>query len=310
MEMRAFGKTGFKVTALGYGSGPVGFLGTDKKQASDILNTLLDRGVNLIDTAAAYMGAEEVIGEAIGKRRSEYVLVSKCGREVDELGDEAWTEKVVTFTVDRALKRLKTDHLDVMLLHSCDLDTLEKGEAIGALVKARDAGKIRFLGYSGDNEAGAYAAALDDVDVIETSVSICDQVNIEMVLPVAARRALGVLAKRPIANAAWKGAAGQQGIYAGYAAPYEERLAKMGLTPAALGFKGAANDVWPEIALRFTLSLPAVSSAIVGTTNAARIDGNIAAAEKGPLSAKTVGAIRDTFLSAESAAGEKWLGET
>ena len=310
MEMRAFGKTGFKVTALGYGSGPVGFLGTDKKQASDILNTLLDRGVNLIDTAAAYMGAEEVIGEAIGKRRSEYVLVSKCGREVDELGDEAWTEKVVTFTVDRALKRLKTDHLDVMLLHSCDLDTLKKGEAIGALVKARDAGKIRFLGYSGDNEAGAYAAALDDVDVIETSVSICDQVNIEMVLPVAARRALGVLAKRPIANAAWKGAAGQQGIYAGYAAPYEERLAKMGLTPAALGFKGAANDVWPEIALRFTLSLPAVSSAIVGTTNAARIDGNIAAAEKGPLSAKTVGAIRDTFLSAESAAGEKWLGET
>ena len=310
MEMRAFGKTGFKVTALGYGSGPVGFLGTDKKQASDILNTLLDRGVNLIDTAAAYMGAEEVIGEAIGKRRSEYVLVSKCGREVDELGDEAWTEKVVTFTVDRALKRLKTDHLDVMLLHSCDLDTLEKGEAIGALVKARDAGKIRFLGYSGDNEAGAYAAALDDVDVIETSVSICDQVNIEMVLPVAARRALGVLAKRPIANAAWKGAAGQQGIYAGYAAPYEERLAKMGLTPAALGFKGAANDVWPEIALRFTLSLPAVSSAIVGTTNAARIDGNIAATEKGPLSAKTVGAIRDTFLSAESAAGEKWLGET
>ena len=310
MEMRAFGKTGFKVTALGYGSGPVGFLGTDKKQASDILNTLLDRGVNLIDTAAAYMGAEEVIGEAIGKRRSEYVLVSKCGREVDELGDEAWTEKVVTFTVDRALKRLKTDHLDVMLLHSCDLDTLKKGEAIGALVKAWNAGKIRFLGYSGDNEAGAYAAALDDVDVIETSVSICDQVNIEMVLPVAARRALGVLAKRPIANAAWKGAAGQQGIYAGYAAPYEERLAKMGLTPAALGFKGAANDVWPEIALRFTLSLPAVSSAIVGTTNAARIDGNIAAAEKGPLSAKTVGAIRDTFLSAESAAGEKWLGET
>lgn len=310
MEMRKFGKTGLEVSALGYGSGPVGFLATDKKQTSEILNTLLDRGVNLIDTAAAYFGAEEVIGEAIGKRRSEYVLVSKCGREVDELGDEAWTEKVVTFTVDRALKRLKTDHLDVMLLHSCDLETLKAGDAIGALVKARDAGKIRYLGYSGDNEAAAYAAALYEVDAIETSISICDQVNIEMVLPITTRSNVGVLAKRPIANAAWKGAAAQQGIYAGYAAPYEERLAKMGLTPEALGFEGAADEIWPEIALRFTLSVPGVSSAIVGTTNPDRIDGNIAAANKGALTAKAVGTIRDTFLSAESAAGEKWQGET
>jgi len=310
MEMRKFGKTGLEVSALGYGSGPVGYLATDKQQASTILNTLLDRGVNLIDTAAAYMGAEEVIGGAIAARRSEYVLVSKCGRDVDETEDEAWSESVVTFTVDRALKRLETDHLDVMLLHSCDLDTLKKGEAIGALVKARDAGKIRFLGYSGDNDAVAYAVALDDVDVIETSVSICDQANIDLVLAEAERRGVGVLAKRPIANAAWKGADSQQGIYAGYAATYEERLAKMALTPAALGFDGAANDAWPEIALRFTLSMPGVSSAIVGTTNAARIDGNIAAAAKGALAQSTVDEIRSSFQRAESAAGESWLGET
>ena len=68
--------------------------------------------------------------------------------------------------------------VDVMLLHSCDLATLQKGEALGALVKARDAGKIRFAGYSGDNEAAAWAAAHPDIAVLETSISIADQRNI------------------------------------------------------------------------------------------------------------------------------------
>src|SRR4030095_3893816 len=106
--------------------------------------------------------------------------------------------------VDRSLSKLKVDRIDVMLLHSCDLATLKKGEAIGALVKARDAGRIAHAGYSGDNEAVAWAAAHPDIAVVETSINIADQVNINGALSVAQKHNLGVLAKRPIANAAWK----------------------------------------------------------------------------------------------------------
>ena len=165
METRGFGKTGLEVSALGFGGAPVGFLETDRRQVTEILNTLLDRGVNLIDTAASYRGSEEAIGEAIGHRRDDYVLVSKCGQALDDIEGAAWSPLLIERTVERALRRLKTDQIDVMLLHSCDLEVLQEGAALGALVKAREAGKVRFVGYSGDNEAAVHAAGLDEVAV-------------------------------------------------------------------------------------------------------------------------------------------------
>lgn len=306
MQRRMFGKTGLEVSALGFGGAPVGFLETEQRQVAEILNSLLDQGVNLIDTAAGYDGSEEMIGRTIGHRRDDYILVSKCGRAMDGIEGAAWSEAAVLNTVDQALKRLQTDHLDVMLLHSCDLAALQKGEAVGALVKARDAGKIRFLGYAGDNEAAAYAAGLDDVAVIETSISICDQANIETVLSLCQQNNVGVLSKRSIANAAWKGAANQRGMYVNYAENYAERLAAMSVTPEDLGFSGA--DDWPEIALRFTLSQPGLSCAIVGTTKPGNVATNLAAAAKGPLPDDGIAKLRAAFKQAEAGSGEQWLG--
>ena len=120
-----------------------------------------------------------------------------------------------------------------------------------ALVKARDAGKTRFIGYSGDNDAAAYAATLPDVAVIETSINIADQNNIDTVLPVARKKNIGIIAKRPIANAAWKDISQQPGMYQSYAAEYTERLRKLKFTPASLGFKstsGNESEAWPEMA--------------------------------------------------------------
>jgi aryl-alcohol dehydrogenase-like predicted oxidoreductase len=193
-----------------------------------------------------------------------------------------------------------------MLLHSCEQEVLEKGEAVEELVKARDAGKIRHVGYSGDNEAALYAAGLDVIDVIETSVNICDQANIDTLLPEAQKRDIGIIVKRPVANAAWLGIGNQPGFYANYATSYSERFAAMGLKPADLGFGG--DDDWPEIALRFTLSQPGVTTAIVGTTNPENAKRNIAAAGKGALPAETIEAIRAAFKRAQNAAGEPWLG--
>jgi aryl-alcohol dehydrogenase-like predicted oxidoreductase len=167
---------------------------------------------------------------------------------------------------------------------------------------------VRFPGYSGDNEAAGWAAARPEIVVIETSISIADQVNIDVVLPVTRGNNIGVLAKRPIANAAWKPLSSQPGLYQGYAKTYTDRFAKMGLKIEELGFKGKSEDVWPEIALRFTLSVEGVHSAIIGTTRPENAERNIQYAEKGPLPPEVVKKIRFAFEKASAGGG--WSGQT
>jgi aryl-alcohol dehydrogenase-like predicted oxidoreductase len=310
MERRRFGKTGLDVSVLGFGGAPIGFLETEAQRVERVLHQLLDQGCNVIDTAAAYAGSEEAIGRAVADRRDEYVLISKCGQAFDDLEGEAWSTKVIAQTIDRALERLRTDVIDVMLLHSCGQDVLRKGEAMGALAEARDAGKIRFAGYSGDNEAAAYACTLSDVAVLETSVNLVDQTNIQDVLPVAKRHNVGVIAKRPIANACWKELEKQPGFYSEYAKTYSKRLQYMELDPTELGVDVDDSDrAWPELALRFTLSQD-VHTAIIGTTSPSHVQANIEIAAKGPLDGEAVSRIRDEFDRAQMQSGASWLGQT
>jgi aryl-alcohol dehydrogenase-like predicted oxidoreductase len=300
MPATRFGKTELRVSPLGFGAAEIGFLKTDRERAAKLLNLLLDEGINVIDTAATYETSEEVIGQSIMHRRSEFTLISKCGQSLSGVDSTAWSEGLIAQTVDRSLSRLKTDSLDVMLLHTCDEPTLRKGEALGALVKAREAGKVKFIGYSGDNQAAAYAATLPEVAVIETSISIADQANIDLVLPAARKHDVGVLVKRPIANAAWKKPSDQPGFYGGYAQPYTDRLTKMKLDPAEM------NLSWPEMALRFTLAQPGMHCAIIGTTNPDNVRKNLEFLRKGPLPKSDEQKIHRAFESAR--AGESWPG--
>ena len=306
MNKRRLGRTGFDVSVLGFGAAPLAYLKTERDRAADVINELLDAGVNLIDTAASYPGSEQFMGENFGNRRDDFVLVSKCGMKIPQSDALPWSADLIAATIDRSLKFLRTDRLDVMLLHSCGLQTLETGEAVGALANARDAGKIRFAGYSGDNDAAALAATLPDIAVIETSVNIVDQANIERVLPLAVKHDCGVIAKRPIANAAWRGA-GAQGIYKEYVKPYVDRLASMKLTPADFGFTGDPNEAWTELALRFTLSFPEIHTAIVGTTDPQHALRNLEFADNGPLPADAIETICTAFRHADP--NGRWLGQ-
>jgi aryl-alcohol dehydrogenase-like predicted oxidoreductase len=304
LPRRRFGRTNLEVSPVGFGGAEIGLLGQEQDHVTDLLNRLLDLGINVIDTAAMYRVSEELIGNAIAARRDEYVLISKCGHEVEGIDGPAWSASLVAETVDRALRRLKTDHLDVMLLHSCELDVLEQGDALGALVEAREAGKVRYVGYSGDNDALDYAAALPEVAVVQTSISICDQANIDGGLALCREHDVAVMAKRPIANAAWKKAEDMPGGYANYAKDYMDRLQRMGISPADFGLEANA---WAELFLRFTLSLPGVHTAIIGTTNPAHVQSNLAAATR-PLDDEAIGQLREAFRAAEAAAGERWEG--
>jgi len=308
MDYTTFGKTGLKVSRIAFGAGPIGYLGASQEQAGQVLNRLLDRGVNVIDTAAAYAGSEELIGKAVGHRRGDFVLVSKCGRKVEGVAGEDWSAQLVAETVNRSLRRLGTDHLDVMLLHTCDLAVLEKGEALGALLRAKEAGKIRFAGYSGDNAAATFAVSQPGVDVLMCSVNLCDQVNLEGALAAAAQAGTGVIVKRSVANAAWKPLDTQQGLYRDYVKPYKDRLAAMGLEPAALGCSGA--EAWLELALRFTLACRDAQVVSIGTTSPGNAEANLRLLEKGPLAPEAVATIRQAFVQAQERLGVTWPGLT
>lgn len=310
MQQNLLGKTGLSVSQLGFGAAPIGMLDIEVQQVGRLLNQLLDRGVNLIDTAACYQGSEDAIGQTVGGRRDDYVLVSKCGH-TSGLDGEDFSPAIIAANIDRSLKRLKTDHLDVCLLHSCGLDVLEKGEALGALVEAREAGKVRFAGYSGDNDAAAYAAALPDVAVIEASINLCDQANLESVLPVCRQNDVGVIAKRPIANAAWKQLDTQPGMYRDYASEYHRRFNLMGVTPTDLGYHGHPEIEWPEIALKFALAHEGVHCAIAGTTSTVNAEHNLEAVNKNPLREEVVERLKAAFAAAREAdPGGDWAGRT
>ena len=199
-------------------------------------------------------------------------------------------------SIDRSLERLKTDRVDLVQLHTCSEELLRQGDVIAVLQKARDAGKTRFIGYSGDSQAARYAIECGAFDTLQTSVSLADQEPITLTLPLAQERGIGVIAKRPIANAVWTKPALPEDHYQ---YPYWQRL-------RALGYEFLETDDAASIALRFTLAQPAVATAIVGTKNPARWPENARLLDAGPLPPAQIAAIRARW---QAVAAPDWIGQ-
>jgi aryl-alcohol dehydrogenase-like predicted oxidoreductase len=297
IERRRLGRTGFTVSALGLGTSEFGQKRTALKLVASILGGALDDGLNVIDTAACYGNSEELIGRAVGHRRQDFYILTKCGH-ASGLDFQDWTPLLIEPSIDRSLVRLRTDYLDVVQLHSCDVEQLRQGDLIEALRRARDKGKTRCIGYSGDGKAALYAAQCGAFDTIQISVSIADQEAIEMVLPAARERDIGIIAKRPIANAAWLG--GSWWPLGSYSRPYRSRLRKLDYD-----FLRRNTEESIATALRFTLSIPGVHTAIVGTTKPARWQQNAALLAQGPLSESEFDSIRMRWCSV---ANSDWIG--
>jgi aryl-alcohol dehydrogenase-like predicted oxidoreductase len=211
----------------------------------------------------------------------------------------AWGKADIAKSIERSLKRLKTDYLDLVQLHSCSESLLRQGEVIEALQDAKKAGKTRYIGYSGDGKDASYAIETGAFDALQTSVSIADQAVIDSILPEAVSQGLGVIAKRPIANAAWKSKSKPSNSYA---VPYWERLQKL-----SYDFINGNPVVSAEIALRFTLSVAGVHVAIVGTTKPGRWKENADLLTKGQLETGQFESIRARW---NEIAESDWVGQT
>lgn len=282
MERRPLGSTGLQVSVLGFGAGPVGDAALSEEEAGRLLHGVLDAGISLIDTAPSYGLSEERIGRHLQRRRGEFVLSTKCGYGVP--GVEDWTGPCITQGIELALRRMRTDVIDVVHLHSCPVDVLERPGVVDALTRSVEQGKVRVAAYSGDNHALAHALNMGRFGSIQVSVNLFDQRAIDWGIAWAREHGVGVIAKRPLGNAAWRFSErpGAQDV-----ALYWDRMRQMALAPHGMD--------WGEFALRFAAFVPGVSACLVGTTRVENLMRNVHALGRGPLAPELVHQIRDAF---------------
>jgi len=164
---------------LGFGGSEIGYEGAAPETVKALLTSALDAGLNMVDTAECYPNSEEMIGAAVADRRKEFYLFTKCGHP-EGMANEDWRPESLLRSIQRSLKRLRTERLDLIQLHSCSLAELRKGDVISALETAREKGYTRYIGYSGDSDAAIYAVECGRFDTLQTSVSIADQESIEL----------------------------------------------------------------------------------------------------------------------------------
>jgi uncharacterized protein len=202
MEFRKFGKTGMMTSLLGFG----GFhlLEIPLAEAEKLLGGYLDAGGNYIETALSYGDgeSERKIGRSVMHRRNEFILVSKIGARDKAAAQEA---------INTSLANLKTDHLDVLLMHGVpslkELDIiLGEGGAYEAALEAKMAGKIHFIGISMHGWPGALKEALlrERFDAIMTTVNYYDRFNYpeieDELLPLANQKGAGIILMKPLAD--------------------------------------------------------------------------------------------------------------
>lgn len=299
MERRKLGKTDMNLSVLGFGGSEIGYERASLATVKKLLNQALDAGLNVIDTAECYVTSEELIGAAVGARRGDLYLFTKCGHERGWAQPD-WRPESLLRSIERSLKRLKTDYVDLVQLHSCSEVELREGGVIDALKRARERGHTRYIGYSGDSAAALYAVEYGEFDTLQISVSIADQEALERVLPLARARNMGVIAKRPLANIAWHNGSRPPDDF--YGRVYWERLLK-------LKYPFLEGDLKTTVAtaLRFALSVPGVHTAIVGTAKPGRFSENAAALQAGPLLKDAFDTIRDRWREVAQAS---WTGQT
>ncbi|HEX6571292.1 MAG TPA: aldo/keto reductase [Steroidobacteraceae bacterium] len=306
MQVRPYGSSGLQVPVLGFGAMQVGDPSLGEAQVERLLHHVLDAGLTLLDTARSYGIAEERIGRVLERRRGEFVLSTKVGYGVPGIPD--WTYDCVLAGVDAARDRLRADVIDIVHLHSCGLATLEAGDVTRALVRCRELGKIRVAAYSGDGAAlrfasltaaasagaGARGPAEDAVlQGLQASVNLCDQQALPL-LQDARARGVGTIAKRSLAGRPWQGASTGDAVHDEYRRRFEAWRPALALQ----------IDDWDAFALRFAAFAPGVDCVIVGGTDVAKVDRNVATVRRGPLKLEE----RLAVGTAWEAVGRHWEG--
>lgn len=280
MIRKTLGRTGLEVTQLGYGSmglrGPKtwGVRVVSEEDADRFLNSVLDAGINFIDTSPDYGISEQRIGQHISSRRDEFVLATKCGcvytQHEDHLEiDHVWSRDVIERNIETSLKRLRTDCIDILQFHGGDAESLQRAGLIDALIEFRDQGMIRFIGSSSSLPKLPALIELGVFDTFQIPYSCLAPQHHDLITQ-AAESGAGIIIRGGVAQGG----------------------------PDAEIQREALNDIWSrakldevlpagmqraELILRYTLSHPHCHTTIVGTCNSDHLAENFASAAAGRL---------------------------
>ena len=291
MDIRFFGNSGIKVSALGFGAGQIGDANLSETDAEKLLLTAVNSGITLFDTARGYGLSEERIGNYLSPHRDKIILSTKVGYGINHVPD--WTYDSVLKGIDEALLKMKTDYIDIVHLHSCSKEILWHNGVIDALEKAKSDMKVLVLGYAGENDDLNAAIESNRLGSILSSVNIFDQRIINYKLPKAKSKGMGVIAKRPLANAPWRFSDCPIGHYC---ETYWHRMKAMNLK---------LDMDFEEAALRFSAFIFGVDSVIVGTTNPKHLTRNAEMISKGKLDDGVISYIKESFMKNDN----NWLGQ-
>lgn len=289
LERRLLGETGAEVTVLGYGAmelrGEPRGRPLAENEVGRILNGALDAGVNLIDTSIDYEQSEERIGRHVGHRRDEFLLATKCGclvgweRPADYKGGMAgggphdFSRENIVAGVDQSLRRLRTDHLDIVQVHaSPDEATLREHQVVETLQDLRDQGKVRFIGMSGTLPSLPDHIRMGAFDVFQIPYSPVQQEH-EAAIAEAAAAGAGVIVR----GGAGRGVASGEDRAVQRSPAFAETWDRSGVEELLDGMSSM------EFTLRFTMSHPGVSTVIVGTADLDHLAANVEAMSHGPL---------------------------
>ena len=309
MQRRPLGKTGLKVSEIGFGAWAIGgnahgnsYGPTDDGESIAAVQKAVDLGVNFFDTADVYGWghSEEVLGKALEGRRDQVRLATKVGGDFYHGGVRAnFDPGYIAFALERSLQRLRTDHVDLYQLHNPPAEMMADPAAYEVLETLKAEGKIVSYGVS-VHEPMEASLCLESgkPEVLQIPFSLFRQEWIDEVLPAAHRAGVGIIAREPLGNGflAGKIRPGQR-FPPGDIRHHWPGSMVAGRVAAAerLSILTKPNRTRTQAALRFVLAFPGTSVAIPGAKTVEQVEENVAAADAPPLTEDEIREARTLY---------------
>lgn len=315
MEYRALGRTGWKVSSISLGAWAIGgaWGNVDDKESLAALHRALDLGVNFFDTADVYGDgrSERLLAQLRRERREPFHVATKAGRRLDPQVASGYNRQNLTAFVERSLKNLETDALDLLQLHCPPTSVYYTPEVFGILDDLVKAGKLRTYGVSVEKvEEALKAIEYPGVQSVQIIFNIFRQRPAELFFAEAQRRQVGILARLPLSSGMLTGKFNRSSTFEAQDHRAFNRRGEAfdrGETFSGVDYETglrAVEELRPlvpagatlaQMALRWILMFPAVTCAIPGAKRPAQVEENVAAASLPPLPPDAVDRIRELY---------------
>ena len=315
MQYRDFGRTGWKVSAISFGAWAIGsawgYVSDD--DALDALHAAIDQGVNFIDTADVYGDgrSEQLIAKALKERSEPVYVITKAGRRLDPHVAEGYNRQNLTAFVERSLKNLAVETLDLVQLHCPPTEVYYMPEVFGILDDLTQAGKIKYYGVSVEKvEEAIKATEFPNVQSVQIIFNMFRQRPAELFFNLAKQRQVGILARVPLASGLLTGKMTSTSTFAADDHRNFNRHGEsfdVGETFSGVDYDTGLDAVeelrsliptgatMAQFALRWILMFDAVSCAIPGAKNRAQAMANAQAADLSPLSDATMAKVKAIY---------------